>query len=150
MKKIYLSFIAIILLAVCLCACGRKLIGEPDDTSVSVWDIDLENVKDLRCEIKFKQSDETIVFEKEKAKGLASVVKSSSLIDSEPAYHYYLEDYIHICFTGAKSDKAYGCYTIYADDAIDTSASHNAERLIVNQFGEGTYDQIYQYILENK
>lgn len=175
MKKIWIFFIAIVLCFVCLTSCSSNDTDNSNDTTngdtnnsntstgidtgnVDVAKFDLQNVENLQCEIKFGQTGEKFIFEKEKALQLYNIISSYDYtkLNGMPCKSSVnpSKDYVYLHFTGDKYSeefptKEYGHYTIYIDDVVTHNLSVYMSSIRYYQSEDGLYGQVCQYIVEN-
>ena len=117
---------------------------------------DLHKVNNLKCEIRFKQTDEVIAFGQEKALEIYDIITSYDYVELTgfPSLNS-TEDYIYIYFTGDAYSEALpipdcGCYYIFADDMVRYNLSPYMSMIYDCQYEKGIYDQLCQYITENR
>ena len=103
MKKVLL-IIAIVLCSLCLFACNNEETDNSNNsTNSDIPSFEMQNVSNLQCEIVFGQTNEEIVFEKEKALELYNIIANFDYteLDGMPSKSSVnpSTDYIFINFT---------------------------------------------------
>lgn len=166
MKKSFLLITAIILCVISLSACNNDDASNTDSSTdsnsgvVSVAKFDLQNVENLQCEIRFGQTGEELIFEKEKALELYNIINEYDYtqLNGFPTKSSVnpLKDYVYVYFTGDTIIdeelplKEYGHYTIYIDDVVGWNLSVYMSAIFCYQYEDGLYEQVNQYITENR
>ena len=159
MKKVLL-IVAIVLCTLCLFACNNEETDNSNNsTNSDTPNFEIQNVSNLQCKIVFGETDEEIVFEKEKALELYNIIANCncSKLDGMPAKSSVnpSSNYIYVNFTGDKYSEEfpteeYGCYQIYIDDIVSWNLSRYMSYISYYQYEEGLYDTVNQYIEENR
>ncbi|MBR2444613.1 MAG: hypothetical protein IKB27_04360 [Clostridia bacterium] len=159
MKKVLL-IIAIVLCSLCLFACNNEETDNSNNsTNSDIPSFEMQNVSNLQCEIVFGQTNEEIVFEKEKALELYNIIANFDYteLDGMPSKSSVdpSSDYINVNFTGDKYSEEfptelYGCYRIYTDDLVSWNLSKYMSYISYYQYEEGLYNAVSQYIEGNR
>ena len=157
MKKVLL-IVAIVLCTLCLFACNNEETDNSNNsTNSDTPNCEIQNVSNLQCKIVFGETDEEIVFEKEKALELYNIIANCNYteLDGMPAKSSVnpASDYIYVNFTGDKEElptEQYGYYYIYTDDIVGSNLSIYMSHIRYYQYEEGLYDTVSQYIEGNR
>ncbi len=160
MKRISFLFLIISLaLTLFLCSCGENQ-SNTDNTDTSgnqqqIFEYDVTDVRDFKCEITFGQTNEEYVLEDESAKELYNIIqsyektKTNRLPSSYPSMNY-TTDYIYIVFSGEPTViynmEYYGCYHIYTNDIVSGNLSPYWSSVFHYQFESGIYNEVESYI----
>ena len=160
MKRLSFLFLIIsVALALFLCSCGENQ-SNTDNTDTSgnqqqIFEYDVTDVRDFKCEITFGQTNEKYVLEDESAKELYNIIqsyektKTNRLPSSYPSMNY-TTDYIYIVFSGEPTViynmEYYGWYHIYTNDIVSHNLSPYMSSVFHYQFERGIYNEVESYI----
>lgn len=166
MKKYLIGFIILLISVFCLLSCNNtNTTNTQNNTDISnnvnsdIYEYDVTNINNFRCEIILGETKESYVLEGIKAKELYNIILNyeRTSINGIPAYDSIdpSKDYIYLLFSAEKIENSenpieqlghYGWYTIYMNEIV----SHNLSPLMSAsweyQFESGVYSEVKSYI----
>ena len=159
MKRLSFLFLIIsVALTLFLCSCGENQ-SNTDNTDTSgnqqqIFQYDVTDVRDFKCEITFMQTNEECVLEGKSAKELYNIIQSykKTKIGGLPSYSStnYATDGIYLVFSGEptviNNMEYYGWYHIYTNDIVSHNLSPYMSSVFHYQFESGIYNEVESYI----
>ena len=160
MKKHLMVLLTLVVSILFLFSCDNTIdTNTQSDDNIDVYEIDVTNLNNFKCEIYMGQTDKNYVLEGEKAKELYNIIKEyeKTGISGIPAYDSMdpSKDYIYLFFSAEKIENSeypneqlghYGCFTIYTKDVVSHNMSPFMSASLCFQFENGVYDEVNSYI----